>query len=727
MAIPEMIVIEAKNNARAAFEQLSNDAKKATNSMSEMTNNVNKGSGSAKTSITSLSSSLTDSISNFAKFSIAGVAVGEVLSEVSQYMREAVTAAGEAQMIGAQLDAVLKSTGYEAGLTSDKINSYSDELMRSLKIDDEVITKAQALMLTFTQVKSEIFDEAIMAAINMTAVLNQGQVTMGGLQNTIMQLGKTLTDPALGMTTLRRQGVIFTEAQEDMIKALADSGDLLGAQRYLLAELEKKFGGAAAAIGDTYVGAVNNATNANEELAESFGNRLLPVLTYAKNDMADLKFALADWINNLELPSYMPTVQSTSKILACTSEIDEVTDEINKKITNGTIKLNTYNNEWMNNLNIVTSVSGMMAVIPKISATAMAAGLGAGISGAGKKAYDDYIETIEDLKKEEAELTAELEKSLKLGWSPISNKVIDLNNSLEINATKQRQATAAISETTRALIYEQAAAGLDIETSLDLSRAMGLLSEQDYARAVVIQQLREAFDDNNDSQISAAEGAKSYAVAVGEIDDAIELLNKEGTPITLESLSSKILDIEEGTKATIWSTLMEGSEEAETNTREFFDKLIGSASEARTTVRGILTELNALENKSITVTITTIYKTIYSSSGVAGAGPGSTQYTPAPYGGAPPATPRAGGGAVIGGQPYWWNEAGQGEVLIPAGNGYILNREQAEQALAKSGNGGGQTVNNNYYFDVSNAKTAALAAAIISKEHRDKFNKLMGD
>src|SRR5574343_954966 len=195
------------------------------------------------------------------------------------------------------------------------------------------------------------------------------------------------------MTTLRRQGVIFTEAQEDMIKALADSGDLLGAQRYLLAELEKKFGGAAAAIGDTYVGAVNNATNANEELAESFGNRLLPVLTYAKNDMADLKFALADWINNLELPSYMPTVQSTSKILACTSEIDEVTDEINKKITNGTIKLNTYNNEWMNNLNIVTSVSGMMAVIPKISATAMAAGLGAGISGAGKKAYDDYIET----------------------------------------------------------------------------------------------------------------------------------------------------------------------------------------------------------------------------------------------------------------------------------------------------------------------------------------------
>jgi tape measure domain-containing protein len=46
---------------------------------------------------------------------------------------------------------------------------------------------------------------------------------------------------------------------------------------------------------------------------------------------------------------------------------------------------------------------------------------------------------------------------------------------------------------------------------------------------------------------------------------------------------------------------------------------------------------------------------------------------------------RAMGGPVTAGRPYIWNET-PGEVMIPSGNGYVLNRQQAERALS---NGGG--------------------------------------
>lgn len=52
---------------------------------------------------------------------------------------------------------------------------------------------------------------------------------------------------------------------------------------------------------------------------------------------------------------------------------------------------------------------------------------------------------------------------------------------------------------------------------------------------------------------------------------------------------------------------------------------------------------------------------------------------------------RAWGGPVGGGQAYVWNEPGHaGEVLVPAGAGYVLSRDDAMRAL--SGAAGGQTI-----------------------------------
>src|SRR5262245_66611796 len=65
-----------------------------------------------------------------------------------------------------------------------------------------------------------------------------------------IQLGKALNDPIKGVTALQRVGVSFTKSQKNQIKALVESGNTLGAQKVILRELGKEFGGAAKAATD---------------------------------------------------------------------------------------------------------------------------------------------------------------------------------------------------------------------------------------------------------------------------------------------------------------------------------------------------------------------------------------------------------------------------------------------------------------------------------------------
>ena len=71
--------------------------------------------------------------------------------------------------------------------------------------------------------------------------------SMGGLENATKTLGISIADPILGMTRLRRAGVMFTESQQATIKALVETGDKAGAQALLLDALESKYGGLALA------------------------------------------------------------------------------------------------------------------------------------------------------------------------------------------------------------------------------------------------------------------------------------------------------------------------------------------------------------------------------------------------------------------------------------------------------------------------------------------------
>jgi hypothetical protein len=87
-----------------------------------------------------------------------------------------------------------------------------------------------------------------------------------------IQLGKALNDPIKGLTALSKAGVSFTQDQKDQIKVLQESGDVLGAQKIILGEVEKEFKGAAEAAGTP----LDKLRVAIGNLQEDIGAKLIP-------------------------------------------------------------------------------------------------------------------------------------------------------------------------------------------------------------------------------------------------------------------------------------------------------------------------------------------------------------------------------------------------------------------------------------------------------------------
>jgi hypothetical protein len=95
---------------------------------------------------------------------------------------------------------------------------------------------------------NDIFTQTTKIMVDMGVALKKGPVA------TATMLGKALNDPIRGMTALTRVGVSFTDQQREQVKALQNSGDLMGAQKLILAELQNQYGGSGAAFAKTFTG-----------------------------------------------------------------------------------------------------------------------------------------------------------------------------------------------------------------------------------------------------------------------------------------------------------------------------------------------------------------------------------------------------------------------------------------------------------------------------------------
>jgi hypothetical protein len=201
-----------------------------------------------------------------------GVAAGGVVA-LGAGLVSCAKEAMEAQTGFAQLDAVIKSTGGVAGVTAEMAKGLADSLQGVTRFADDTIIAGENMLLTFTNIGKDVFPQATETMLDMSQALGQD------LTASAMQLGKALNDPIQGVTALRRVGVQLTDEQEALIKAMVESGDVMGAQKIILAELTREFGGSAKAAGETLPGQLDILRHKFDDVKETIGNSILPIFT----------------------------------------------------------------------------------------------------------------------------------------------------------------------------------------------------------------------------------------------------------------------------------------------------------------------------------------------------------------------------------------------------------------------------------------------------------------
>jgi hypothetical protein len=171
----------------------------------------------------------------------------------------------QAQAI-AQVEQGLRSTGNQVGFTSQELQKMASDLQNNSLFGDEVILRdATAQLLTFTNIAGEQFSRTQLAAMDLATRLN------GDLKSASIQLGKALNDPVANLSALSRSGIQFSAEQKTVINEMAKTNRLAEAQTLILDELERQYGGSAAAAAAVGTGGIKQLSNSFGDLLEEFG------------------------------------------------------------------------------------------------------------------------------------------------------------------------------------------------------------------------------------------------------------------------------------------------------------------------------------------------------------------------------------------------------------------------------------------------------------------------
>jgi len=245
---------------------------------------------------------------------------GAALSKITDFIGDSIKEAADWDKAIAQTVAVVKSTGEAAGFTADQLAQMASDMSASAGqsiFSQDAILGSENVLATFTSIKGTSFTGATQAVMDISQALGTD------LQSSAIQVGKALNDPIKGISALSRVGVSFTDDQTAMIKKMQEAGDMAGAQKVILDELSKEFGGSAAAAVNTYAGQQIVLGEQFKEIERSLGQALLPVLmrfgSFAQETLVpavqDLINVFIGWIDGVNWDSVMQALGAINDAL----------------------------------------------------------------------------------------------------------------------------------------------------------------------------------------------------------------------------------------------------------------------------------------------------------------------------------------------------------------------------------------------------------------------------
>lgn len=230
-------------------------------------------------------------------FSALSTAAGFLKDQITSVFQESMDAqAGMAQTV-----AVLKSTHDASGMTADAVADLATKYSHLTLFSDDTTQAAENMLLTFTNIGKNVFPLATKTVLDMSQALGQDT------KSSAIQLGKALNDPITGITALQRVGVTFTDSQKNLIKSLVDSGNVAGAQKVILQELQREFGGSAEAAGKTFPGQLQILGQSMDDIKQKIGDALLPILqnltSWVSTNVVPAFDRFSDWFKSTGAPA----------------------------------------------------------------------------------------------------------------------------------------------------------------------------------------------------------------------------------------------------------------------------------------------------------------------------------------------------------------------------------------------------------------------------------------
>jgi len=179
----------------------------------------------------------------------------------------------EQERAEAKVAQAVRATGGAAGFTADQLYNQASALQKLTRFGDEAILNGvTAQLLTFKEITGDVFEGAQTAALDLATVLD------GDLQSASIMLGKALNDPVKGLSAMSRAGITFSDAQAEVIKNLAKTGDIAGAQRLILEEIASAYGGQAKAAREAGLGILDAWRNTWGDVKEVVGGVIIEIL-----------------------------------------------------------------------------------------------------------------------------------------------------------------------------------------------------------------------------------------------------------------------------------------------------------------------------------------------------------------------------------------------------------------------------------------------------------------
>ncbi|BCB62822.1 hypothetical protein HaloA020_35230 [Halomonas sp. A020] len=206
---------------------------------------------------------------------------------------------------------LIETTGRSAERTAQQMLEQSRALALSTLQSTEGVMQAQQTLMTFRNIRGEVFDQAIEGALDLSAAMGTD------LNSTILQVAKALEDPVTGMTALTRSGTVFTAAQRDMVREMVETNRVAEAQGFILSELAAQYGGVAQAEAQGLAGAQDTLSQAMQEARLEIGDYLSvgERLSSFYNTTANNIFRFNDALASGDLDGHIRLMTTTATIV----------------------------------------------------------------------------------------------------------------------------------------------------------------------------------------------------------------------------------------------------------------------------------------------------------------------------------------------------------------------------------------------------------------------------